>query len=77
MTQINLNLNAEQIQDIISNSGANDLAKQMSATIFNQLMEKDRDDFTVSMRIQETNIEFHPETDIMNEIIPLASDDLS
>ena len=45
MTQINLNLNAEQIQDIISNSGANDLAKQMLTTIFNQLMEKERDDY--------------------------------
>lgn len=45
MTQINLNLNAEQIQDIISNSGANDLAKQMLTTIFNQLMEKERDEY--------------------------------
>lgn len=39
MTQINLNLNTEQIQDIIAQSGANDLAKQMLTTIFNQLME--------------------------------------
>ena len=45
MTQINLNLNMEQIQDIISNSGANSLAKQMLTTIFNQLMEKERDDY--------------------------------
>lgn len=45
MTQINLNLNTEQIQDIISNSGANDLAKQMLTTIFNQLMEKERDEY--------------------------------
>ena len=45
MTQINLNLNAEQIRDIISNSGANDLAKQMLTTIFNQLMEKERDEY--------------------------------
>ena len=29
MTQINFTLDSEQIQDIISNSGANDLAKQM------------------------------------------------
>jgi putative transposase len=45
MTQINLNLNTQQIQDIISNSGANDLAKQMLTTIFNQLMEKERDEY--------------------------------
>ena len=43
MTQINFTLDSEQIQDIISNSGANDLAKQMLTTIFNQLMEKERD----------------------------------
>ena len=45
MTQINFTLDSEQIQDIISNSGANDLAKQMLATIFNQLMEKERDEY--------------------------------
>ncbi len=45
MTQINLNLNADQIQDIIVHSGANDLAKQMLTTIFNQLMEKERDEY--------------------------------
>jgi len=45
MIQINLNLNLEQVQDIISNRGANSLAKQMLTTIFNQLMEKERDDY--------------------------------
>ena len=41
MTQINFTLDSEQIQGIISsNSGANNLAKQMLTTIFNQLMEK-------------------------------------
>jgi transposase-like protein len=45
MTQINLNLNTDQIQDIIAQSGANDLAKQMLTTIFNQLMEKERDEY--------------------------------
>ena len=45
MTQINFTLDSEQIQDIISNSGANDLAKQMLTTIFNQLMEKERDEY--------------------------------
>ena len=45
MTQINFTLDLEQIQDIISNSGANDLANQMLATIFNQLMEKERDEY--------------------------------
>ena len=45
MTQININLNAEQIQDIIAQSDANDLAKQMLTTIFNQLMEKERDEY--------------------------------
>lgn len=43
MTQINFALDSDQIQDIISNSGANDLSKQMLTTIFNQLMERERD----------------------------------
>ena len=45
MTQINFTLDSEQIQDIISKSGANDLAKQMLTTIFNQLMERERDEY--------------------------------
>lgn len=43
MTQINFTLDENQIQDIIANSGANDLAKQMLTILFNQLMEKERD----------------------------------
>ena len=45
MTQINFTLDSKQIQNIISNSGANDLAKQMLTTIFNQLMERERDEY--------------------------------
>ena len=45
MTQINFTLDQIQIQELIENSGANDLAKQMLTTIFNQLMEKERDDY--------------------------------
>lgn len=45
MTQINFTLDQNQIQELIENSDANDLAKQMLTTIFNQLMEKERDDY--------------------------------
>ena len=45
MTQINFTLEEKQIQDIIANSGANDLAKQMLTLVFNHLMEKERDDY--------------------------------
>lgn len=39
MTQINFTLGHDEIQELIENSGANDLAKIMLTTIFNQLME--------------------------------------
>ncbi len=39
MTQINFTLELEQVQKIIEKSGANDHAKQMLTTIFNQLMQ--------------------------------------
>lgn len=42
MTQINFSLDYNQIPDIISNSVANDLAKEMLKTIFNQLIKKAR-----------------------------------
>jgi hypothetical protein len=45
MTQINFTLGQDEIQELISNSGANDLAKMMLTKIFNQLMEKERDDY--------------------------------
>jgi len=45
MTQINFTLELEQVQELIEKSGANDLAKQMLTTIFNQLMEKQRDEY--------------------------------
>ncbi|CAM3762042.1 IS256 family transposase [Erysipelothrix urinaevulpis] len=45
MTQINFTLDSQQIQDIITNSGANEVAKQMLTMIFNQLMEKERDHY--------------------------------
>ena len=45
MTQFNFTLDLEEIQALINNSGANDLAKQMLTTIFNQLMEKQRTDY--------------------------------
>lgn len=45
MTQLNFTLEPHQIQEIIDKSGANDLAKQLLTTVFNQLMEKQRDDY--------------------------------
>ena len=45
MTHINFTLELEQVQELIKNSGANDLAKQMLTTLFNQLMEKQRDEY--------------------------------
>lgn len=45
MIQFNFTLDLEEIQALINNSGANDLAKQMLTTIFNQLMEKQRSDY--------------------------------
>lgn len=45
MTQINFTLELEQVQELIEKSGANDLAKQMLTTIFNQLMDKQRDEY--------------------------------
>lgn len=45
MTRLNFTLESNDIQAIIDNSGANDLAKQMLTTLFNQLMEKQRDDY--------------------------------
>ena len=45
MTQINFTLDTNQIQELIENSGANDLAKQMLTVLFNQLMEKQRDEY--------------------------------
>ena len=45
MTQINFTLSTEEIQALIKNSGANDLSKIMLTTIFNQLMEKERDEY--------------------------------
>lgn len=45
MTQIDFTLGQDEIQELFSNSGANDLAKMMLTTIFNQLMEKERDDY--------------------------------
>ena len=43
MTQVTITLDATNIQDIIDQSGKNDLAKQMLTPLFNQLMEKQRD----------------------------------
>lgn len=45
MTHINFTLELDQVQELIKNSGANDLAKQMLTTLFNQLMEKQRDEY--------------------------------
>src|SRR5690554_2626021 len=45
MTQLDFTLEPHQIQEIIDKSGANDLAKQLLTTVFNQLMEKQRDDY--------------------------------
>lgn len=45
MTQVNFTLDTDQIQELIANSGANELAKQMMTILFNQLMEKQRDDY--------------------------------
>lgn len=39
MTQLNITLDSTNIQDIIDQSGATDLAKQMLTLLFNQLME--------------------------------------
>ena len=71
MTQINLNLNMEQIQDIISNSGANSLAKQMLTTILNQLMEKERDDYIQVDTYSREEHATHHGMGIMNEVIQL------
>lgn len=45
MTQLNITLDSTNIQDIIDQSGATDLAKQMLTLLFNQLMEKQRDEY--------------------------------
>jgi putative transposase len=45
MTHINFTLELEQVQELIEKSGANPLAKQMLTTIFNQLMDKQRDEY--------------------------------
>lgn len=45
MTQLNITLDSTNIQDIIDQSGATDLAKQMFTLLFNQLMEKQRDEY--------------------------------
>lgn len=45
MTQLNFTLETTDIQSIIDNSGANEVAKQMLTVLFNQLMEKQRDDY--------------------------------
>lgn len=45
MTQIHFTLEKEEIQAIISKSGANEVSKQLLSRLFNQLMEKERDDY--------------------------------
>lgn len=45
MAHINFTLELEDVQEIINHSGANELSKQLLSTIFNQLMEKQRDDY--------------------------------
>ena len=45
MAQINFTLDFEDVQGIIEQSGADELSKQLLTTIFNQLMEKQRDDY--------------------------------
>lgn len=45
MAQLNFTLNLEDIQAIIQKSGADDLSKQLLTTIFNQLMENQRDEY--------------------------------
>ena len=45
MAQINFTLDYEDVQGIIEQSGADELSKPLLTTIFNQLMEKQRDDY--------------------------------
>jgi transposase-like protein len=45
MAQLNFTLNLEDLQAIIQKSGADDLSKQLLTTIFNQLMENQRDEY--------------------------------
>lgn len=45
MTQIHFTLDMKELQDLITNSGANDASVMMLTKLFNSLMEKQRDEY--------------------------------
>ena len=45
MTQIHFTLDTEWLQELISNSGADDASKLILTKFFNQLMENQRDEY--------------------------------
>lgn len=55
MTQIHFTLESEDIQKIIAESGADQTAKAVLTIFFNQLMEKQRDDYIQADSYERTD----------------------
>src|SRR5699024_12518334 len=55
MTQVHFTLNNEEVQSIIEHSVKDDVSKNISTTIFNQLMEEQRTEYIQAQVYERTN----------------------
>lgn len=72
MAQLNFTLELDDIQEIINNSGADQLSKQLLTKIFNQLMEKQRDDYVGVGDYVRDGQRTSSRNDTMNVNLPLG-----
>ncbi len=68
MTQIHFTLDKDELQELISNSGANEASKLILIKLFNELMENQRDEYCNVDPYQRAENVHHKETDIIDEI---------
>lgn len=66
MTQLHFTLNTEDIQNLINSEVKNDMANAILTKVFNELMEKERDEYLEIKLIKEILVELPTVMDTMN-----------
>lgn len=72
MTQVHFTLKQEEIQKLIEGSVKDDLSKNILTTVFNQLMEEQRNQYIGVGAYERDEIVYPQEMDIMTESTQLA-----
>jgi len=72
MTQVHFTLNNKEVQSIIEQSVKDEVSKNILTTVFNQLMENQRQNIFKPMTMNDQKVVRVKETAIMSEILRLV-----